>query len=212
MTTMMDNAEHNRFAILAFPKLINAILQRANDSINHPDFQSIINNKNYKFDLFILGWTLSDFQIGIAAHLKCPSVLISTIQANQFISGYVGNPTSYASVASSMLSGNVKLPMTFLHRVKNFMTSFGEMILLNFIDFYYQKHYYLDNFPSDRYPSYDDSKRNVSLILINHHFSQGNVRPYVPAMIEIGGIQIKTTPTPLPEVILKQKILIFYFY
>ncbi|XP_073831456.1 UDP-glycosyltransferase UGT5-like, partial [Musca autumnalis] len=33
----------------------------------------------------------------------------------------------------------------------------------------------------------------------NHHFSQGLIRPNVPALIEIGGIQIKEKPDPLPQ-------------
>lgn len=41
--------------------------------------------------------------------------------------------------------------------------------------------------------------KNVSLVLTNHHFSQGPIRPNVPALIEIGGIQIKEKPDPLPE-------------
>lgn len=56
------------------------------------------------------------------------------------------------------------------------------------------------NFPSDRYISYDEAMRNLSLVLLNSHFSQGGVRPYVPAMIEVGGLQVKPTPDPLPEV------------
>lgn len=56
------------------------------------------------------------------------------------------------------------------------------------------------NFPSDRYISYEESQRNLSMILLNSHFSQSGPRPYVPAMIEVGGLQIKPTPDPLPEV------------
>lgn len=56
------------------------------------------------------------------------------------------------------------------------------------------------NFPSDRYISYDEATRNLSLILLNSHFSQGGVRPYVPGMIEVGGLQIKPQPDKLPEV------------
>ncbi|XP_055845487.1 UDP-glycosyltransferase UGT5-like [Episyrphus balteatus] len=47
--------------------------------------------------------------------------------------------------------------------------------------------------------------KNVSLVFTAHHFSQGPVRPDVPAMVEIGGIQIKDKRDPLPEDI--QKIL-----
>lgn len=45
----------------------------------------------------------------------------------------------------------------------------------------------------------DEMKKNISLVLINTHFSQGNVRPNVPAFIEIGGIQAKPQPSLLPN-------------
>lgn len=56
------------------------------------------------------------------------------------------------------------------------------------------------NFPPDRYVSYDEARKNVSLILLNSHFSQGVVRPLVPAMVEVGGLQINPTTDKLSEV------------
>jgi glucuronosyltransferase len=37
------------------------------------------------------------------------------------------------------------------------------------------------------------------MVLLNSHLNQGNIRPFVPAMIEIGGLQIKPNPDPLPK-------------
>lgn len=48
--------------------------------------------------------------------------------------------------------------------------------------------------------SFSNAVKNLSLILVNSHLSQGNVRPNVPGIIEIGGIQVKSTPSPLPDV------------
>lgn len=59
--------------------------------------------------------------------------------------------------------------------------------------------FYSYNFPSDRYPPLEEVYKNVSLVLTNHHFSQGPIRPNVPALVEIGGIQIKEKPDPLPQ-------------
>lgn len=41
-------------------------------------------------------------------------------------------------------------------------------------------------------------RKNVSVIFTNYHFTQGNPRPNVPALIDIGGIQVKDPPSPLP--------------
>lgn len=36
-------------------------------------------------------------------------------------------------------------------------------------------------------------------MLLNTHFSQGRVRPYLPNVIEVGSLQIKEQPYPLPD-------------
>lgn len=55
------------------------------------------------------------------------------------------------------------------------------------------------NFPPDKYISYKQAKRNVSLVLTNDHFTFGGPRPLIPGMVEVGGLQAKSQPNPLPE-------------
>ena len=66
-------------------------------------------------------------------------------------------------------------------------------------------------FPEGEYPPLDELKRNVSLVLLNEHFTQSVPRPYVPNMIEVGGLQIKDKPSPLPEVIFCCSIILIGF-
>ena len=56
------------------------------------------------------------------------------------------------------------------------------------------------NFPSDRYRSYDEMIKSVSLVLVNTHFTSSGPRPLLPNLVEVGGLQIKSNPAPLPEV------------
>lgn len=56
-------------------------------------------------------------------------------------------------------------------------------------------------FPNDgSFPTLSDMEKNVSVIFCNGHFSEGTIRAHVPAVVEIGGIQIKDTPDQLPAV------------
>jgi hypothetical protein len=55
-------------------------------------------------------------------------------------------------------------------------------------------------FSSTNQRSYDDAVKNISLILVNDHFTEGVVRPNVPGIIEVRGIQVKPTPDELPQV------------
>lgn len=57
-----------------------------------------------------------------------------------------------------------------------------------------------DLFPQDKFRSYEESLANISLTLVNDHFSDGSPRPLVPASIEIRGIQVKQNPGKLPSV------------
>lgn len=55
------------------------------------------------------------------------------------------------------------------------------------------------NFPVERgFLPYDEAKRHVSLVIFNSYFTQAVPRPYLPNVIEVGGLQIKPKPDPLP--------------
>lgn len=48
--------------------------------------------------------------------------------------------------------------------------------------------------------SFEEAKKNVSLVFCNSHgISEGPLRPNVPGIVEIGGIQIKNKPEALPK-------------
>ena len=72
-------------------------------------------------------------------------------------------------------------------------------------------------FPAERYISYDAALKNISMVLLNSHFTQGSVRPHVPAMVEVGGITVNPTPDVLPavrktEYVQKFLIKLFQFF
>jgi glucuronosyltransferase len=59
------------------------------------------------------------------------------------------------------------------------------------------------NFPPEKYPSFLEVRLNISLLLVNHHHSEGALRPTIPNLVDIGGLQTKEKPDPLPEKIQK---------
>lgn len=50
--------------------------------------------------------------------------------------------------------------------------------------------------------SYEEVLESVSLVLLNTHFSLNPPRPYVPNMIEVGGMHVNRNKGELPEVII----------
>ncbi|XP_055917733.1 UDP-glycosyltransferase UGT5-like [Eupeodes corollae] len=193
MARSLNNGKPSYSDFMTFVATITGI---ANSSIHHPTMKKLMAEES--FDLVILGYFFNEFQLGVAAHFKCPVVISFMTQPITPLNGYVGNPKEMAYVPN-LFFGGVKLS-GFFSRVQNFVSTlvFDE-IAYPLISERTQAALYDANFPAGKYPSFDEMKRNISLVFTNHHFSQGPIRPNVPAMVEIGGIQIKDKPDPLPE-------------
>lgn len=82
------------------------------------------------------------------------------------------------------------------------MSEFWPLKHLDTVWSYIWINYFSSNFPAGKFPPYETAIRNISLILANDHFSQGMLRPNLPNVIEVGGLQVKTKPYPLPQVII----------
>uniref|UniRef100_A0A034VH63 UDP-glucuronosyltransferase 2B15 n=2 Tax=Bactrocera dorsalis TaxID=27457 RepID=A0A034VH63_BACDO len=176
-------------------------LRMANETLWQPKMREFLNeNRANAFDLLLFAYVMNDFQMGLAAHFQCPIVVLWVVRPALQINGFVGNPLEMAYVPN--ISSHLQQPLVFLQRVKNCITTWLEFALMAYLDYRTQQLYDY-NFPSDRYPPLDEVRKNVSLIFTNHHFSQGPIRPNVPNLIEIGGIQIKEKPDPLPTDIAK---------
>lgn len=195
--TMLSNAEENKDNFLGvLPALINSMTASASNLLNSPQLATL---KNEQFDLIIFGWFLNDFQIGLASHFNVPSVIISTVPNVKLMRDYVGNPAEISSVPALHL--NSKGPMTFMQRVKNVLIHSLEFAMVHALQYFVMNPLYVQHFSPDKYPSYDEAKRNVSLVFINSHFSQGTPSALVPGMIEYSGMHIKRQPDPLPQVL-----------
>lgn len=170
------------------------------DLIRHDKLQKLLNDSNEQFDLFVLGWLLTDFQLGIAGHFRCPSVVISTVAGWKPLRDHTGNPASIATVPL-MTKGQSHKLLEFFERLKNFILYLMEYVMSLCFDYFIIEPYYYELFPTEKgYPTFEEVKRNVSLVLINHHFSLGGIRPMVPNFVEISGVHAKVKPNPLPEV------------
>ncbi|XP_055837308.1 UDP-glycosyltransferase UGT5-like isoform X1 [Episyrphus balteatus] len=192
MQKSLNNGKPSYADFMNFVKTVTGV---ANDSIQHPTMRQLMEEET--FDLVILGYFFNEFQLGVAAHFKCPVVISFMTQSITPLNQIVGNPREVAYVPNLFQTGESK---GFFSRVKNFVsTMVFDEIAYPLISDRQQAGLYDANFPADKYPSFDEMKKNVSLVFVNHHFSQGPIRPNVPAMVEIGGIQIKEKPAPLPE-------------
>ncbi len=200
VATKIKNADRQ---VSSFSDAISSLrinAQSAHEALDDPVTRFLLNS-GQKFDLFILGWTYNDFVLGIAAHFKCPSIVFHTVATTKTIRDFVASPTAVQNnQASAIVHGRTEI--TFAKRLSFLWEHAVEFFMIEFYDYFVLRPYYNQHFPvGNSYPSYRDVKRNVSLVFVGHHFSQGAIRPHVPNLIEIGGIQIKNQPDPLPPLI-----------
>lgn len=172
--------------------------RRSHQSLQNEVTQQLLKS-GQKFDLLVLGWFFNDFQLGLAGHFQCPSVVIASLPPIKALRDFVANPSGIP-VTPFMGRAPNEVP-TFLQRALNVFAFTLEHIGTEIMNYFMHAPYYEMNFPSaENYPSFDEVKRNVSLVLVNDHFSEGTIRANMPNMKEIAGIQTKSVPNPLPKV------------
>ncbi|KAI8044595.1 UDP-glucosyltransferase 2 [Drosophila gunungcola] len=157
-------------------------------------------NRDNKFDLVLSGYFMNDFQLGFARKVNAPVIVVATIPPNQLLNPLIGNPLEVAYVPAINDSAEKGKAMTFRQRLTGYTKSlfFG---IFTFLTDRRNRNLYKDVFGDDpTMPEYSEMIKNTSMIFFaSHAASEGPIRPNVPAAIEIGGIQIKDTPDPLPQ-------------
>uniref|UniRef100_A0A182J0C5 UDP-glucuronosyltransferase n=1 Tax=Anopheles atroparvus TaxID=41427 RepID=A0A182J0C5_ANOAO len=180
-------------SFMGIVQLFQSQFRTAEMVLEDPQLQAI---KNENFDLVIVGYFVADFVLGLGPHFNAPTVVLFSAGLSKLTADFVGNPRAISTVPHLMIGGRGM--KGFGDRLKNFLFS-GVENVISAVASYAQASYYERFFPSDRYPKYTDVRRNVSLVLLNTHFSQSMPRPYLPNVVEVGGLQIKAKPDPLPK-------------
>ncbi|XP_053677533.1 UDP-glycosyltransferase UGT5-like [Anopheles nili] len=168
----------------------------ANITLQHPNVGKLIAS-NEKFDLVVMENFLNDAHLGFAHHFKAPCVALSTFGASRWTNDMVGTPSPISYVPHPFLSFTDR--MSFVQRIGNTLMNVMDMVLGQLLDYPVQSAMYEEAFPDPK-PTLEQLRRSsVSLVLLNNHFSLSYPRPYVPNMIEVGGMHVNRKPKPLPE-------------
>ncbi|XP_032585090.1 UDP-glucosyltransferase 2 [Drosophila mojavensis] len=167
----------------------------------HPNVRAIYERPQTKFDLLFLGFIFNDYQLGVAAKLGIPAVISWVGVPFMHIDDEVGNIYDPAYVPNfNVCVDSSQRAMNFGQRLKNYFTwvilKSSAIILDRRMVNYYNRAFGADL----QMPSYWEVRRNISLLFYNYHsHSEGPIRPTVPQSIEVGGVQNKEQPDPLPS-------------
>eukprot|EP00099_Drosophila_melanogaster_P014819 NP_523607.1 UDP-glycosyltransferase 37a1 [Drosophila melanogaster] len=186
------NTSSNRFiSILNMSGQMDSMLRKMADVLKDQRVKELYLNKDNHFDLVISGYFMNDYQLGFARKVNAPVVVLAPSPPSQMLNSLIGNPHDKVEKEKGM---------TFGQRLDSYISSLLYGIFLRQID-QRNRQYYNEIFGDDpTMPEYTDILRNTSLVFFcSHAASEGPIRPSVPAAIEIGGIQIKDKPDPLPK-------------
>nr|CAD7458605.1 unnamed protein product [Timema tahoe] len=150
-----------------------------------------------KFDLIIVDLTGMECVLGYIHKFGSPPVIGITAYSHPVWTSYAtGNPHNPAYFPEITLPFSNR--MTFIKRLQNFMLHVFTIISRNY--------YYMNRsdkqsraYFGDEMPYVGSYERNMSIIMVNTHFSFDHPQPHVPAIIPVGGLHLKPAQD-LPQV------------
>ncbi|XP_070491097.1 UDP-glycosyltransferase UGT5-like [Chironomus tepperi] len=163
-------------------------------TLNYESVQKLLKSKE-KFDVCIVELFFIDTYMALAEHHDCILIGFTTFGAVGMIDEITGNvsPTSYVPMV--VLGYTDK--MTFAERYWNTLYSLYERITFHGVGIPRQDSFYEKHFPNAKKP-YFEMFQSPAIIFQNSHVSTSYPRPYLPSVIEIGGIHVKPAK-PLPN-------------
>ena len=134
--------------------------------------------------------------LAIAHHLELPVIGLHSSIIYEWLNEPFGNPLSASFVSSTFLaySQYMNFPQRVLNTVNIFLTKFA-------YHYYSQaQNEYVEKYLGPGFPSVYELNKNVSLLLINTHYSINGLRPLANGVIEVGGVHIQDNGEKLPLV------------
>ncbi|XP_033166577.1 UDP-glucuronosyltransferase 2A2 [Drosophila mauritiana] len=145
-------------------------------------------NSGEKFDLVVMETVQTDALFGLIQHFGAETIGISSYGTDTHIDELMGNisPLSYNPL---LLSSRTE-QMDFKDRVRNVFEACVMWLHKRIVHLPTQRELYAKYFPTAR-KSLDEVLDSFSLMLLGQHFSLSYPRPYLPNMIEVGGLHLQ---------------------
>lgn len=175
-------------------KLSEAYLAVSEVQLAHPEFQELLkNNTKYQFDLILVEF-LWPVMYAFKDIYNCPMVGISSLGLTATAMEAIGNPSNPALEPEFTLpfSKNLSFKERVISSVFKLLFKFGAQVSLR------PKMEKLKTKFFGNVRRLEVIAREVSLVLVNSNLALQNVKPLVPAYVELSGIHLKKNK-PLPK-------------
>jgi glucuronosyltransferase len=178
--------------VLGMAKIGAATCERV---LSDPSVKKLINSDE-KFDVVVNDIFLTDCFLPFAYKFGASSVCVSSSVLMPWANDRMGNPDNPSYIPNLFTSYSDR--MNFVERIVNAVTMVLYKVMYHVLSDSPSQLLVRQHFGEDT-PDLADLARNVSLVLVNSHFSLNAPRPLVPGVVEIGGMHIPK-PKPLPQV------------
>nr|CAD7418987.1 unnamed protein product [Timema poppensis] len=176
-------------------------------TFENPDVQNLLHSKTEKFDLLLTETFFNEAILGLAHKFNVPIISVCTFAGFESIGDAAGNPSPYSYVPNALTE--LTTHMSFLERLQN--TLLNTYVNLGHYLYYLPKQnellvkYFKDT--AENLPYVDELVKRTSLVFLNNHFSYSFPRPYVPNIVEVGGLHVKPAkklPQKLMEALVRE--------
>ncbi|XP_046996863.1 UDP-glycosyltransferase UGT5-like [Schistocerca americana] len=163
--------------------------------LSHNTTQHLLRS-DLHFDLLITELFNTDCFLGFVHRFKAPFIALSSCALMPWSNGRMGNPDNPAYIPN--LFAPLGSKMSFWERTYNTgLYLLHQIIRKLLVDIPSQK--VASHFFGSDLPPLQEIAKNTSLLLVNSYFTLHSVRPFVPGVIEVGGMHLPPAPKPLPQ-------------
>lgn len=172
----------------------------ATKALSKPEMQNFILSEDYEFDLVMVFSFCQEYAISLGHKYNAPVINLGVSMLWPSNSKWIGEPSTFSYILDQRTG--VTDQMSFIERYKNTVIGMYQLFLEDYLYLPYQKYIMNEYFKYNGYtarPPIEDMLRNVSVTLLNAHYSIGVTRPYLPGTVEIAGLHVHE-PKPLTGV------------
>jgi len=175
--------------------------QLAELTMSHSNMKRLIHSDSDSFDLIMIEAFCQEYTVAIGHKYNAPVINLAPAMVWPSITKWLHVPSTFSYIPDSCSTSPAD--MSFVERLKNTVTGVMQLYVENYVYLpkmkeIMNKHFTYKGWESR--PPLEHMLNNVSLTLANSHYAIGIPRPYLPGIVEVGGLHIKQ-PKSLPEVL-----------
>lgn len=165
-------------------------------TMEHENMKRFLSDETLEFDLVIVESFGTEAFYAFGEYFNAPLIATSTTLNTNWLNAAIGNVEPWSFVPNQLL--NASPEMGFLDRFNNVLLNLVEHAIIRLYSQPRQNQLVKKYFPRSTKTLQEVIQNDVCLAFVNTHYTIALPRPYVPNMIEMGGINIDRKVGALP--------------